>query len=730
MRRVIWLDDHRESPPPPTTQLIEDEVALLRAISTDDSIFVRGKTLCRWARNIAQGRNWRVLEIGQPSEDLRAECPNLTLDQAKNLVDRLGPRLWDLDRPLRPRDVAHALWGEDFWIAPTGWNHAAHWLCWLIGHDPTGGAAVLVRSISDAWRSEADELMARCYQASDRLSALEVLEEWLSLVADAPDREWPAFPLCPLPPAVSRALRERIRQRLIRTDGTITSEWLDEPLSRDVTLLVAREAKTYFTTHPNRLQSEMIGQLARVLTPTDMDELRRLRPPADPGYPPADISAIVTWYREQYLPWREWTVAAQDPGALDRAREIGRQFGLWYLSAYLRLWMGAEGHELFTWKRTQLLQESTPSSVTLILVLDGLGNRDLPIMLKEITDTTTRLVVRSNDVSLAPLPTVTEYAKPALLKGLPPDRVSFDEGPHTTESRLTAVINALNAAEPGTVIAWRLVEPDRTYHQARDWYELQHDVTGRLTAIARQLGDVVEGVSSDIPLRIVLTSDHGRLLGRSKRILQVPAGCHSHGRAAWGTPTLDGFEFRGKGYIVKGDVAILDASTYRLPQEHTYLVSLTDACFETNDGRGGEEWFPHGGVFPEEVFVPWIELTRDSEILTPELALTGHGRTQGAGHLELSIVNTNEFSLVVEWIELRIGDQARRIPLGVKVGPHTHETIKSTVEHWPTNEECQRAMAVVGYRLSSGDMRRQTVRTVALASEALYEKKNILEDLL
>lgn len=730
MRRVIWLDDHRESPPPPTTQLIEDEVALLRAISTDDSLFVRGKTLCRWARNIAQGRNWRVFEIGQPSEDLRAVCPNLTPDQAKDLVDRLGPRLWDLDRPLLPREVAHALWREDFWIAPTGWSHAAHWLCWLIDHDPTGSTAILVRFIGDEWRSEADESIARCYQASDRLSALEVLEEWLGLAVDVPDREWPVFPLSPLPQGVSKALRERIRQHLIRTDGTITGEWLDEPLSREVTLLVAREAKTYFTSHPNQLQSEIIVQLARVLSPTDMDELRRLRPPADPGDPPTDLHAIVTWYQEHYLPWREWTVAAQDPGALERAREIGRQFGLWYLTAYLRLWMGAEGQELFTWKRTQELQESTPSWVTLLLVLDGLGSRDLAILLEQIAETTTRLAVQSNEVSLAPLPTVTEFAKPALLRGLPPDRVSFDEGPHTTASRLTAVIDALNTAEPGTVIAWRLLEPDRTYHQARDWSELQHDVTGRLTAIARQLGDVVEGVSSDIPLRIVLTSDHGRLLGRSKRILQVPAGCHSHGRAAWGTPTLDGFEFRGKGYIVKGDVAILDASTYRLPQEHTYLVSLTDACFETNDGRGGEEWFPHGGVFPEEVFVPWIELTRDSEILTPELALTGHGRTQGAGHLELSIVNTNEFSLVVEWIELRIGDQARRIPLGVKVGPHTHETIKSTVEHWPTNEECQRAMAVVGYRLSSGDMRRQTVRTVALASEALYEKKNILEDLL
>ena len=730
MRRVIWLDDHRESPPPPNTQLIEDEVALLRAISTDDSLFVRGRTLCRWARNIAQGRNWRVFEIGQPSEDLRAVCPNLTPDQAKDLVDRLGPRLWDLDRPLLPREVAHALWREDFWIAPTGWSHAAHWLCWLIDHDPTGSTAILVRFIGDEWRSEADESIARCYQASDRLSALEVLEEWLGLAVDVPDREWPVFPLSPLPQGVSKALRERIRQHLIRTDGTITGEWLDEPLSREVTLLVAREAKTYFTSHPNQLQSEIIVQLARVLSPTDMDELRRLRPPADPGDPPTDLHAIVTWYQEHYLPWREWTVAAQDPGALERAREIGRQFGLWYLTAYLRLWMGAEGQELFTWKRTQELQESTPSWVTLLLVLDGLGSRDLSILLEQIAETTTRLAVQSNEVSLAPLPTVTEFAKPALLRGLPPDRVSFDEGPHTTASRLTAVIDALNTAEPGTVIAWRLLEPDRTYHQARDWSELQHDVTGRLTAIARQLAAVVEGVSAEIPLRIVLTSDHGRLLGRSKRTLPVPAGCQSHGRAAWGPICLGHLEFPTEGYIVKSDVAILDASTYRLPQEHTYFVSLTDACFETNDGRGGEEWFPHGGVFPEEVFVPWVELTRDTEILTPKLALTGHGRTQGVGHLELSILNTNEFSLVVEWIELRIGDRARRIPLGAKVGPHSQETIESAIENWPTNEECQRATAVVGYRLPSGDMRRQPVGTVDLASEALYEKKNILEDLL
>ncbi|MDI3340914.1 MAG: hypothetical protein QJR03_10320 [Sphaerobacter sp.] len=729
MRRVIWLDDHRESPPPPYARLIEDEVALLRAIATEESLFVRGESLCRWARSIAQSRNWRVLEIGQPSEDLRAACPSLTSDEATDLIDRLGPRLWDLDRPLRPREVAHVLWGEDFWIGPTGRDHAAHWLCWLIDHNPTGGAAALVGTISDQWRSETVEPLARCYQASDRVSAMAVLEEWLGLAVDAPDREWPAFPLSPLPPTISRALHQLIRQRLIETDGTIIGSWLDEPLSRDVTLLVAREAKTFFRNHPNRLQSDVIGQLARILTPTDIDELRRLRPPADPGDPPADVRAVVKWYREQYLPWREWTVGTQEPSALERARELGRQFGLWYLSAYLRLWMGGEGHDLLTWIRTRQLQESTPSWVTLLLVLDGLGNRDLPVLLKQITETTTRLVVRSNDVSLAPLPTVTEFAKPALLHGLPPDLVQFDEGPDVPMSRLTAVIDALNSAAPGTVIAWRLVEPDRTYHQARDWNELQHDVAGRLTAIARQLGEVVERVSAEIRLRIVLTSDHGRLLGRSRRTLRVPAGCQSHGRAAWGTIRQDGLEFRDRGYIVKGDVAILDASTYRLPEEHVHFVSLTDACFETNDGRGGEEWFPHGGVFPEEVFVPWIELTRDSQIFSPELALTGHGRAQGAGHLELSIMNSNEFPLVVEWIELRVGEQARRIPLRATVGPQTRETVHSAVEHWPTREECQRTTAVVDYRLPNGDMRSQPVSAITLESEALYEKTNILEDL-
>lgn len=55
----------------------------------------------------------------------------------------------------------------------------------------------------------------------------------------------------------------------------------------------------------------------------------------------------------------------------------------------------------------------------------------------------------------------------------------------------------------------------------------------------------------------------------------------------------------------------------------TSAVSLTEDAFETNDGRGGQERYPHGGLYPEEIIVPWLALAGDYEAPQATVRCTG-----------------------------------------------------------------------------------------------------------
>lgn len=726
MTRLVWLDEHAQYPPRPDACLIEDDVSFLHAISSSTTLLVRGRKLCEWVRAVADARKWDIRDVRAPSDELQEICPGLTESQARAIVERLGARIWDLPRPLDPRVLANELWGGDLWLREPSRDHAIRWLYWVIVHDPHEAESVLAGSVAAQWRAKSEGLTARCYEAVTREKALGVLEEACGLTNSAYLSFWMEFSLSPMPIEVARALTERIRKRLIESDGKAFDDWARHSLRPEAWQLLGQEAAAHFRAHPKHLNREKFEVLRRWLPIKVVDELQPLCPPPDPGFPPERFEFVPDWFRDSYLPWREWTVVSEDPETLQRAREIGRRFGEWYLRLYHSLRSSEAGINWFGWARVSKLKSERADSVTLLVVLDGLGMRDLRYLLQRIRLASDRLMVLAEDTVLAPIPTVTEFAKDALLRGLPPNQTQFAEHAGDVVSRKSAVINALRSAPPGAVIAWRLVEPDRTYHQSHDWDELLTNVESQLTLVASWLREIVEQVPPEVKLRIVLTSDHGRLLGKSSRDLPVPPGYHAHGRAAWGPPEFLACE---EGYFIRDDIAILDARSYDLPTGMMYHVVLSDRSFVTNDGRGGEEWFPHGGLFPEELFVPWVELLRDAMISELKTSIHGVGRAGQSGQLTLRVVNENDFPVFLEWVEISISDRVRQIRLDQEVGARTQASALRELEEWPTPEACRHATATLGYRLPGGDRRTSWVDDVDMRSEALYEKTRILEDL-
>jgi hypothetical protein len=274
-----------------------------------------------------------------------------------------------------------------------------------------------------------------------------------------------------------------------------------------------------------------------------------------------------------------------------------------------------------------------------------------------------------------------------------------------------------------------LVEPDRAYHFTRDEAELANAVDERLYGIAGSLGTVVANVPDAVRLRVVLTSDHGRLLGEAARSIPVPAGLRPHGRAAWGVRT-DG-RVPSAAAQIDGDLVWLHPGAFGLPPGMAYAVVLDDGAFVTADGKGGSERFPHGGLFPEEVLVPWVVLARDATVEPISGRLTGSGVTGQTGSLTLSLTNPNEFAVTLVALELGVAGVAGPVivPLAGTVGAMGAHEATASVAPWPDVGRADSVVVQIRYRLPDGEERRHPV-AADLTSNTLYRKDDILGGLL
>jgi hypothetical protein len=715
----LLLDESGTNPVSGDYALATDEVGFLRCILAAERLQVRGERLCAWAAAFADARGWPYVRLQSPATELQTACPELSTAEAQAWIEAIRPRLGDLPRPLRLTGVLIERWPTiRLWEQQPGTLHSFHWLEWLAQATLTPAEVVLVRALARRWAEERPEL-ARAYGADSPAQAWECLLEWLQ--AAPTTTEWPLLPLDTVPAWLSQRLRDHWAVASITHPAPFFDDLLHLGAHRDALRVAADLVASYLRQHPQALTRDQLSTLIPYLSFHATNELRMLVAPDDPGEVPEALDALVEWFVERYLPFREWE--AQRGTADDRRRvaALARDFGERYLDLYSQACVGGRGAEWLSWRRVANLAPAG-GDLTLLVVLDGLGYRDAQQLWEFIAQSSRRLALDALDIALAPLPTVTDFAKQALQGGLPPGLAIEAETPNRVERRDEAVIAALSADEPSPLVIWSLLEPDRTYHKHQSRETTFSQVRGQLASLAERIVRVAHMVPEERSLRIIVATDHGRLLGTAERCVSIPVGMQAHGRAAWGDVAKD---FGEAGFLIEDDIAYLSRQRFNLPT--TVAILLSGAAFLTASGATGVEPFPHGGAYPEETLIPWLVLSRDRRMLPLAANLSGKAVGGTTGQALLTVVNPNEVAIRLHAIEL--SSPSLRLELEhQRVGAKSHAVVSLFIAPWPEVKEAAEAQGRLCYTLPSGEIGEVALQ-ITLESEEMYSSDDILSDL-
>lgn len=719
----MLLDRIGDAHVPQGYRVLTSEVEFLRHVTGGEPLLVRGASLSDWAEAYFQARGVQYREAPSPTRELQAFCPDMTPAAVQALLNKMGDAYFELPRPLAPAQLLHELYPRRLWHEenPTA-KHAAEWLLWLYESQPPAWLQPLLRSLCERWQLDAPDTLGLVYSATDAEAALQLLDAWLWLEPAPQYAAFGEFPQ-PIPPALRNRASMIWRERATATKGDFFEQVHAQPTPFILKRLAAQETAHFYLHQPQHMTQKRLSQLAEYLPDSELQELRRRLAPPSPAHLPDQPEEVLRWFAASYLPYRLWQSANAVVEAEEQVEEAAQGFAYWYLDRYPKALMGHAMRDLLSF--TQAIDCASADAVTLLIVLDGLHAGDARQLQQKIRASALRLALITDRLVFAPLPTVTEFCKPALFCGVPPARAASVKPIGVILAEDVAPVEELQSAVPGQLYIWRILEPDRTYHKHNGSGTLLRDVEAQLDAAANKIVDLVDQIPSELSLQIIIGTDHGRLLGKSTRRVAVPPGMTSHGRAAWGDT---GRSFDTSGYAVEDEVVYLHGVRFGLTQD-TAIV-LNQDTFRTSDGKGGTEVYPHGGLFPEEVIVPWMVFARDVEMPKLLLSISGDGTAGKRGQLVLYVSNLGDVKVTLEEVQLQFpirGNQT--IPHTVTLDPRVTEHYQLDLEPWPTADDARQTRARVQMRLPNG-LPFEIEAQVTIRSQDMYDRgTDILEGL-
>ncbi|GAB2851874.1 hypothetical protein [Hymenobacter ruber] len=542
----------------------------------------------------------------------------------------------------------------------------------------------------------------------DSSAARTILQVWLGferppLGGFNPNQTVGSFPLN-IPPAYlvqARTLHEQqltdLNQTHLSADELIKQlgVWWRERGSASLPLplreLAALQYADFLLARPHLLRPEHLCDLLPLLGSTPQAlALQSALPPTEPTDLPitASPAAVLSWATTQYLPYRRWQSDFSTPPAVPTARiaTLAGQFEDWILTNYPALLVGSNTGLLHI-QQAEGLRFARTREVTLWVVPDGLGWLDAQALAEHLhTASAGRLDVPKSKACLGLLPTITSLTKKPLLNSTTARGLSHARPNDIRRERLIAghlnPADHLRDAQPGDLFIWTPPDPDSAYHAQFDRSTIQQRVSQLLKVLAQQLSAAAQAVPITLPFRIVVSTDHGRQLGTSARTVAVPTGFESHGRAAYPT--------NGKSAPLptdrsRPDLAWLEPEAFGLP--HWAAAVRGEDSFRTNNTDStGTLLFPHGGLWPEEVVVPWLVVERVAPALPLTARLTGHGLARRRGQATITLVNPTPQAYMLVSLDLNdSADFAATVSLANQSLPatanHTHAFF---LESWPT----------------------------------------------
>lgn len=715
MSAEILLDPVGDLPAPPDVRVIETEVDFLRLVLTPHPLLIRGERLCAWAEAFYTLRGQPVRVVESPTSILRRAFPPLSAEQARELAQKIGKNYLSAEE-VSSAFVLNACFPSDYtiWQGTPSHQHAASWLLWLLGHTPTEAESIVLKEFASEMKRRSGEApYAKLYDAENALQAKAWLWRWLG-AEEPPISDLNEFPL-ELPSKILNAIRDDWVKRIVATNGDFFAEMMPFPLPLALRQELARLTANYYQKNAYQLTRTALQKLSPYLDSQTLTSLEKVLPPSVPAALPEEEDSVLDWFEHHYLPYRRWQAAFGDKTAHETVVSCAQAFSRWLLERYPR-WL-LDGDRLAFQKSARLV---TPNALTFCVILDGLPAWDAEWLVQELSAHVPRLTLLQKSYCFSAIPTITEFAKEALLKGVPPQNA-----PQTTpigkilpDNRSPK--NHLQEALAGQVWFWRVEQPDKAYHFEQD-DKRERQVRAELQVIVDEIEKVVNEVPDTLRLNILLTSDHGRLMNpRVSRRLQVDAEMQAHGRVAWGN-----FQraFPETGYIVSDNAEYVELYGERFGITHNLRIAWSEACFG-NDAR--TEAYPHGGLFPEEVIVPWFIFERDAQAPEIEIRLTGKGEADMSGEVTIEVLNHSPLMLECQEIIFSHGAKLN--------GPWLIERLKETtfkthLTPWPNKSNAASLTATFLFSQPNGVTFTRQVSPV-LQIETLYESPDaLLKDL-
>ncbi len=690
----ILIDINDNAFPPAGFMVIETEVTFLEKACSQESLFIRGQHLCMWAQKFYQGRQMNFGNAPSPIQDMINTFPELAEEQARKIFGLLGNDVSKLAR-ISAADLLNIQYPMTLWEEIPSAIHAAKWLIWL---DQTAYHELLIplfKYIGAEWSSLQPNL-APLYDCYGPETARVIIGQWIDVLNVEFRKKYGDFPL-PIPERWLKHLEKTWRKQVIETDGEFLTEFIKHSTPMEFKKLVALATLDYYEqkNSPRQITTERLNQIARFVSGNGLIRLNLLKAAQPPRDVPDSPDAVLKWFEDEYLPFRAWQISAKAdaPNILD----LGLQFAMWYLSFYPTALTSKKYLSFF---KSKNLKDQKSEYVDLLVILDGLHTFDAKFLKDCLLSTngSHKLEITDNTFCFAPLPTVTDFAKGALVHGAQPTLMKELQLLGDDVSELNSPLEKLKAAQPGSLLIWRFQDPDRTYHTKNRSPLLKTEVEGELTTIAQKILDVTESLSLKTKLRITITTDHGRFLGMSKRIMDIPDGMQAHGRAAWGRVELS---FDKTGYKIVNNIAYLSKDRFGLMDEDAAVI-LDDTAFK--HPTYSQEYSTHGGLFPEEVIIPWMVFER--EIVRPELAFTisGEGQATFPGMVKFEVVNSSSVNLKLVKVMFVLGlgnsfeiTQQEELP-GFRKTP-----FEINIPTWPSSEQVALGKAEVYLCLPNGE---------------------------
>ncbi|MBX3276711.1 MAG: hypothetical protein KF868_01790 [Acidobacteria bacterium] len=693
MNVKLMLDASGENTCPDGFLAVESEVEFLRREGNEQQLFVSGERLCQWARELCRGRGLKegtaYVDLPSPRNRLRLLVGDWANEVQADVLARAVDLLQRYPHLTRGGLLAQ-LTGEEFWAEAPSQEHAARWLLAKFGAELTP----LVDAAREMWaRDCGNEQMRRLYKLplGERQSTL---KEWLN--AEDEWAEWSFFPL-----AVEGEAAEMLKaiwgQKLRQTNGQAIEKF---PTKNPNARCIAAEAYDYFRYHASHLTLGTVALIGPLLSPQQRSRLERLVPRDVPAPLPVDASeqVAVAWAVQQYLPYREWQVAAalDDETTGQAAEEIGESFANWLLENYPRLTTKNYADSPLNIRTKYVVSELSKSYRVLWVVVDGLNYLNHRRLLQLLATTEAALTVEEDRRLLAVLPTITEQAKYGMTSGLLPRENLNSEweirkvlGGSFPQAKYAGVeqvdkLKAWLADKNIGLCYWNMTAVDDCYHKQTDADAIQHNIEARLDALAKNISAIVAAAENPDRVAVVISTDHGQMLGPCVARIEKLNGAKVHGRTAKGDPLALGNAAEPT-YVKAADssAVLLNETMFQLGEPMTLALRSYYFGGWAQDSRG-RAWGVHGGLFPEEVIVGLSVLRRHHQRKPVMAGVRGIGEVGKPGRMTFWVDNPNPAPLCLLTLTLNeVAEYRPSLPLNREVEGLSQSPIELELQKFP-----------------------------------------------